>query len=80
LAVLDPLSVFIAMLIGVICLLDLVYPTRAVSMVGLPPRAGFFSKWYLISGALETDWWILALVNLVIVEQVRDPVAQRLLG
>jgi multicomponent Na+:H+ antiporter subunit D len=26
----------------------------ALSMVGIPPVAGFFSKWYLLQGALET--------------------------
>ena len=27
------------------------------SMVGLPPTAGFFSKWYLIKGAIEAGSW-----------------------
>ncbi|MDH5188138.1 MAG: monovalent cation/H+ antiporter subunit D family protein [Rhodospirillaceae bacterium] len=26
----------------------------AISMIGLPPTAGFISKWYILSGALET--------------------------
>lgn len=30
----------------------------ALSMVGIPPTAGFFSKWYLMLGALEGDRWI----------------------
>ncbi|MEE9146554.1 MAG: proton-conducting transporter membrane subunit, partial [Candidatus Tectomicrobia bacterium] len=36
----------------------------AVSMIGLPPTAGFFSKWYLITGALEVHAWpfVVALV------------------
>jgi multicomponent Na+:H+ antiporter subunit D len=28
-----------------------------LSMVGLPPLGGFFSKWYLVSGALEAGRW-----------------------
>ncbi|MDH5772378.1 MAG: monovalent cation/H+ antiporter subunit D family protein [Rhodospirillaceae bacterium] len=27
----------------------------ALSMIGLPPTAGFISKWYILSGALETE-------------------------
>lgn len=34
----------------------------AFSMVGLPPTAGFFSKWYLILGALEKDLWLYVVV------------------
>lgn len=111
------------------------FTVAAVSMVGLPPTAGFFSKWYLVRGAAETDRWLVAAVivassvltllyflrvleqiwfrppegqavearearpavlapivvlgvgilvlgftNLVIVEQVLDPVSARLLG
>jgi len=36
----------------------------ALSMIGLPPTAGFISKWYILSGALETS---NALVILVII-------------
>jgi len=36
----------------------------ALSMIGLPPTAGFISKWYILSGAIETS---NALVILVIV-------------
>ena len=35
------------------------FSIAAVSMIGLPPTAGFFSKWYLAKGALEQDRWIL---------------------
>ena len=31
-------------------------------MMGLPPTAGFFSKWYLLTGALEAQDWIAVLV------------------
>ena len=30
----------------------------AVSMIGAPPMAGFISKWYLLSGSLQTEQWI----------------------
>jgi len=30
----------------------------AVSMIGAPPFAGFISKWYLLSGAFQTEQWI----------------------
>ena len=29
----------------------------ALSMIGLPPTCGFFSKWYLISGGIEAYQW-----------------------
>ncbi len=29
----------------------------AISMIGLPPTAGFFSKWYLLTGAIEARAW-----------------------
>lgn len=35
------------------------FSVAAVSMIGLPPTAGFFSKWYLAKGALEQGRWIL---------------------
>ncbi|WP_207062965.1 monovalent cation/H+ antiporter subunit D family protein [Motiliproteus sp. SC1-56] len=35
-----------------------------LSLVGVPPTAGFISKWYLILGALESGWWPLALLIL----------------
>jgi multicomponent Na+:H+ antiporter subunit D len=37
----------------------------AVSMVGIPPTAGFFSKWYLILGAIEAKEWIFAALFLL---------------
>jgi multicomponent Na+:H+ antiporter subunit D len=30
----------------------------ALSMIGLPPAAGFVSKWYMISGALAAGHWL----------------------
>ena len=29
----------------------------ALSMIGVPPTCGFFSKWYLISGAMLAGEW-----------------------
>lgn len=37
----------------------------SASMVGLPPTGGFFSKWYLLLGALESGAW-LAVVALAL--------------
>jgi multicomponent Na+:H+ antiporter subunit D len=37
----------------------------ALSMIGLPPAAGFVSKWYLVSGAMaQAHWFALAVVLL----------------
>jgi multicomponent Na+:H+ antiporter subunit D len=30
----------------------------ALSMIGLPPAAGFVSKWYMVSGALAAEAWL----------------------
>jgi multicomponent Na+:H+ antiporter subunit D len=38
------------------------FTVAAVSMVGLPPTAGFISKWYLVSGAVDADRWLIATV------------------
>jgi len=32
------------------------FAVAAISMIGLPPMAGFFSKWYLLLGCLEGGW------------------------
>jgi multicomponent Na+:H+ antiporter subunit D len=37
----------------------------ALSMVGVPPTCGFFSKWYLILGAIEAGQWVFAGVILL---------------
>ena len=36
----------------------------ALSMIGVPPTCGFFSKWYLIRGGIEAGHWgfVAALV------------------
>jgi multicomponent Na+:H+ antiporter subunit D len=36
----------------------------ALSMIGLPPAAGFVSKWYLVSGAMQQGHWIALAVLL----------------
>lgn len=41
------------------------FATAALSMIGLPPTAGFFSKWYLALGALERGRWLLLAAILV---------------
>jgi multicomponent Na+:H+ antiporter subunit D len=37
----------------------------ALSMVGIPPTCGFFSKWYLILGSVEAGQWAFVVVVLV---------------
>ena len=34
----------------------------ALSMIGLPPAAGFISKWYMLSGAMAGAHWIAVAV------------------
>jgi multicomponent Na+:H+ antiporter subunit D len=38
------------------------FTIAAVSMVGLPPTAGFFSKWYIVGGAVDRGNLVVALV------------------
>jgi len=33
-----------------------------ISLIGLPPTAGFISKWYLVLAALEKGWWPVAVL------------------
>lgn len=40
------------------------FTIAALSMIGIPPTAGFFSKWYLILGAIEAEQWIGAIALL----------------
>lgn len=42
-----------------------VFTVGALSMVGLPPMAGFFSKWYLVLGAVDAGKWFFVVVILV---------------
>lgn len=41
------------------------FAVAAISMIGLPPTAGFFSKWYLLLGSFEEGRWIFIAVILV---------------
>ena len=34
------------------------FTVAALSMVGIPPTVGFFSKWYLVLGTIHTRQWI----------------------
>jgi multicomponent Na+:H+ antiporter subunit D len=34
----------------------------ALSMIGLPPTAGFVSKWFILSGAVATQHWVAVAV------------------
>lgn len=36
-----------------------------LSIVGIPPTCGFFSKWYLVLGAIEAGQWIFAAALLI---------------
>jgi multicomponent Na+:H+ antiporter subunit D len=41
------------------------FTVAALSMVGVPPAAGFFSKWYLLLGALEAgNLWFIGVILL----------------
>ncbi len=37
----------------------------SLSMIGLPPAAGFVSKWYMVSGAMAQAQWFAVMVILV---------------
>jgi multicomponent Na+:H+ antiporter subunit D len=34
------------------------FAVGALSMIGLPPTAGFVSKWFMLSGAMSTGLWV----------------------
>jgi multicomponent Na+:H+ antiporter subunit D len=38
-----------------------VFLVGGFSIIGIPPTCGFFSKWYLISGAIEGDQWLFVV-------------------
>ena len=38
------------------------FTVAAISMVGIPPAAGFFSKWYLVLGSVAAHNWIFVAV------------------
>lgn len=41
------------------------FTITALSMIGLPPACGFFSKWYLVLGAIEANQWVFAVTLLI---------------
>jgi len=41
------------------------FTVAALSMIGIPPTAGFFSKWYLALGAIDRGNWVFLAVILV---------------
>lgn len=41
------------------------FTVAAISMVGLPPLAGFFSKWYLALGTIDNQNWLFLAVILI---------------
>lgn len=41
------------------------FTVAALSMVGIPPTAGFFSKWYLVLGSIDAGNWVFVTVILV---------------
>jgi multicomponent Na+:H+ antiporter subunit D len=41
------------------------FTVAALSMVGLPPTAGFFSKWYLALGTIKNSHWHFLVVILI---------------
>ena len=41
------------------------FAVAALSMVGIPPTVGFFSKWYLVLGTIHTGRWFLLAAILV---------------
>ena len=38
------------------------FAIAALSMIGLPPAAGFISKWYMLSGAMASQHWLAVAV------------------
>ncbi|OEF97864.1 complex I subunit 5 family protein [Desulfuribacillus alkaliarsenatis] len=41
------------------------FTVAAFSMIGLPPTAGFFSKWYLLKGAVLENLWFFVIVIVI---------------
>ncbi|OGO18652.1 MAG: NADH/ubiquinone/plastoquinone (complex I) [Chloroflexi bacterium RBG_16_48_7] len=41
------------------------FAVAAISMVGIPPAAGFFSKWYLVLGSVDAGNWIFVAIILI---------------
>jgi len=41
------------------------FTITALSMIGIPPACGFFSKWYLILGAIDAQKWVFVVTLLI---------------
>ncbi|MDQ8202062.1 proton-conducting transporter membrane subunit [Pelagicoccus sp. SDUM812003] len=41
------------------------FALASISMIGLPPAAGFFSKWYLLLGSYEQGSWAIIVVIVI---------------
>jgi len=37
------------------------FTITALSVIGIPPTCGFFSKWYLVIGAIDAQQWVFAI-------------------
>jgi multicomponent Na+:H+ antiporter subunit D len=48
------------------------FAIAAISMIGLPPTAGFFSKWYLLLGAVEAGKW--AFVGVILLSSLLNAI------
>lgn len=42
-----------------------VFAVAGISLIGLPPLAGFFGKWYVLWGAVEAGQWLFAAAVIV---------------
>lgn len=40
------------------------FSVAALSMIGIPPTGGFFSKWYLVRGGIDANNWVFVAVIL----------------
>ncbi|MFC1967869.1 monovalent cation/H+ antiporter subunit D family protein [Chloroflexota bacterium] len=41
------------------------FTIAALSMIGIPPACGFFSKWYLVLGCIDAHNWIFLVVIII---------------
>jgi multicomponent Na+:H+ antiporter subunit D len=41
------------------------FTIAALSVIGLPPTCGFFSKWYLVMGAIDAQQWAFAAALMI---------------
>jgi multicomponent Na+:H+ antiporter subunit D len=41
------------------------FTVTALSVIGIPPTCGFFSKWYLVLGAIDANRWLFAAILLM---------------